>query len=161
MEYNDYMLKTQICAERMKTLREERGLTMDELAEKVGMSPCSVYYYEHSKHVPNIITLIKYAMYFGVSTDYLLGMEEDAEIIAAALRVMLVDTERDEEHQQTYVLWWVNGSGQLYKYGEYESLKMAVKAYRDCRQGYADFEPMLIRLTSEDITKKLREEELL
>ena len=76
MEYNDYILKTKTCAERMKTLREERGLTMDELAEEIGMSPCSVYYYEHSKHVPNIITLIKYAMYFGVSTDYLLGMDE-------------------------------------------------------------------------------------
>lgn len=76
MKYNDYMSKVQICAERMKTLREERGLTMDELAEEIGMSPCSVYYYEHSKHVPNIITLIKYAMYFGVSTDYLLGMDE-------------------------------------------------------------------------------------
>ena len=76
MKYSDYMSKVQICAERMKTLREERGLTMDELAVEIGMSPCSVYYYEHSKHVPNIITLIKYAMYFGVSTDYLLGMEE-------------------------------------------------------------------------------------
>ena len=76
MEYNDYMLKAKTCAERMKTLREERGLTMDELAEEIGMSPCSVYYYEHSKHVPNIIALIKYAMYFGVSTDYLLGMDE-------------------------------------------------------------------------------------
>ena len=86
---------------------------------------------------------------------------EEAEAIAAALRAALDDAERDEEHQQTYVLWWVSGIGQLYKYGEYESLKMAVQAYRDCRQGYADFEPMLIRLTSEDITKKLREEELL
>lgn len=91
MKYIDYMSKVQICAERMKMLREERGLTMDELAKEIGMSPCSVYYYEHSKHVPNIITLIKYAMYFGVSTDYLLGMEEDAEIIAATLRAMMVD----------------------------------------------------------------------
>ena len=97
MKYNDYMSKVQICAERMKTLREERGLTMDELAEEIGMSPCSVYYYEHSKHVPNIITLIKYAMYFGVPTDYLLGMEEDAGIIAAALRHSWQKAERDPE----------------------------------------------------------------
>lgn len=88
-------------------------------------------------------------------------ISEEAEVIAAALRVMLVDAERDEEHQQTYVLWWVSGIGQLYKYGEYESLKMAVQAYRNCRQAYAEFEPMLFRITSEDITKKLREEELL
>lgn len=91
MKYSDYMSKVQICSERMKMLREERGLTMNELAEEIGTAPYNVYCYEHSKHVPNIITLIKYAMYFGVSTDYLLGMEEDAEIIVAALRVMMVD----------------------------------------------------------------------
>ena len=78
MKYNDYMSKVLICAERMKTLREERGLTLREMAEEIGTAPYNVYCYEHSKHVPNIITLIKYAMYFGVSTDYLLGMEEDA-----------------------------------------------------------------------------------
>ena len=83
---------------------------------------------------------------------------EEAEVIAAALRAALDDAERDEEHQRTYVLWWVSPSGQLYKYGEYGSLKMAVKAYRDCRLGYADFEPMLIRLTSEDITDMLQKE---
>lgn len=81
---------------------------------------------------------------------------EEAEVIATALRAALDDTERDEEHQRTYVLWWVSPGGQLYKYGEYESLKMAVQAYRYCRQAYADFEPMLIRLTSEDITEKLQ-----
>lgn len=70
------MSKVQICAERMKTLRKEHGLTMNELAEEIGMALNSVYYYEHCKHVPNIITLIKYAMYFGVSPDYLLGMDE-------------------------------------------------------------------------------------
>ena len=88
-------------------------------------------------------------------------ISEEAEVIAAALRVMLVDAERDEEHQQAYALLWVSGSGQIYKYGEYDSLRLAVQAYKECRQGYADFEPMLFRITSEDITKKLREEELL
>lgn len=85
-------------------------------------------------------------------------ISEEAEVIAAALRVMLVDAERDEEHQQTYVLWWVSPSGQYYKYGEYESLKMAVQAYRYCRQAYAGFEPILKRLTSEDITEMLQKE---
>lgn len=95
MKYSDYMSKVQICAERMKTLRKEHGLTMNELAEEIGMAPCNVFYYEHIKHVPNIIALIKYAMYFGVSTDYLLGMEEDAEIIAAELRHSWQKAERD------------------------------------------------------------------
>lgn len=77
MEHNDYMLKTKTCAERMKTLRQERGLTMEELADELEITPCSVYYYEHCKHLPNIITLIKYAMYFGVTVDYLLGLDDE------------------------------------------------------------------------------------
>ena len=45
MKYNDYMSKVQICAERMKTLRKEHGLTMNELAEerrgvKYGLRNC-------------------------------------------------------------------------------------------------------------------------
>lgn len=82
MEYNDYMAKTQICAGRMKALREERGLTMNELAEEIEISPCSVYYYEHCKHIPNIVMLIKYALYFGVTADYLLGLDENRRRIS-------------------------------------------------------------------------------
>ena len=43
MKYSDYMSKVQISAERMKTLREEHGLTMNELAEEIGMAPCNVF----------------------------------------------------------------------------------------------------------------------
>lgn len=78
MEHNDYMLETKTCAERMKKLRQERGLTMEELAEEIEISLCSVYYYEHCKHIPNIVMLIKYAIYFGVTTDYLLGLSAES-----------------------------------------------------------------------------------
>lgn len=79
MEHNDYMLETKTCAERMKKLRKVAGLTMEELAEEIEISPCSVYYYEHCKHIPNIVMLIKYAIYFGVTADYLLGLDERAK----------------------------------------------------------------------------------
>lgn len=79
MDYNEYMSKTQICAERMRTLRQGLGLTMEELADELEISPCSVYYYEHCKHIPNIVMLIKYAIYFGVTADYLLGLDERAK----------------------------------------------------------------------------------
>lgn len=81
MDYNEYMSKTQICAERMKKLRRSAGLAMEELADELEISPCSVYYYEHCKHIPNIVMLIKYAMYFDVTTDYLLGMDENGKWI--------------------------------------------------------------------------------
>lgn len=59
----------------------------------------------------------------------------------------------------TYALFWADKSnGQIYKYGEYDSLEMAVQAYQNCRQFYARFDPILIMVTSEDITEKLQNE---
>lgn len=57
----------------------------------------------------------------------------------------------------TYALFWRDKStGQICKYGEYDSLKMAVQAYQNCRQYYARFDPRLTIVTSEDITEKLQ-----
>lgn len=59
----------------------------------------------------------------------------------------------------TYALFWIDKSNrQIYKYGEYDSLEMAVQAYQNCRQFYAHFDPILTMVTSEDITEKLQNE---
>ena len=59
----------------------------------------------------------------------------------------------------TYALFWINKStGQIYKYGEYESMQMAVQAYQNCRQFYAHFDPILTMVTLEDITEELQNE---
>lgn len=59
----------------------------------------------------------------------------------------------------TYALFWIHKStGQIYKYGEYESMQMAIQAYRDCRKSYGYFEPMLTKIISEDITEELQNE---
>lgn len=63
-------------ANRLMQLREEQKLTQAELANKVGISKNSIYYYENEKRVPDANTVIKFARFFGVTTDYLLGLDD-------------------------------------------------------------------------------------
>lgn len=60
-------------AMRLKTLRKERGITQQELADGVGISKGGLSYYENSGRTPDISILERFADYFGVTTDYLLG----------------------------------------------------------------------------------------
>jgi len=61
---------------RLKELREEKGLTQAELAENLEISRGSVGNYEKKERVPDGDVLIKFADFFGVTTDYLLGRSE-------------------------------------------------------------------------------------
>ena len=57
-------------------LRENKGITQEELGKKLNLSKANVSKYELSKLEPNIETLSLIADYFEVSTDYLLGKSE-------------------------------------------------------------------------------------
>lgn len=60
-------------AQRLKALRRERGITQQQLADGVGISKGGLSYYENSGRTPDISILERFADYFGVTTDYLLG----------------------------------------------------------------------------------------
>ena len=64
-------------AERLKDLREEYGLTLDQLAKETGLSRSALGSYELNENVEisphSALTLAKF---YGVSTDYLLGLTE-------------------------------------------------------------------------------------
>ena len=63
--------------EKLKDLRMERRLTLEQLAEKTGISKSALGKYEADDYKDispfSIVTLAKY---YGVSTDYLMGMTE-------------------------------------------------------------------------------------
>lgn len=62
---------------RLKALRIESGLTQKELAVKIGSSSKNIWAYENGNANPPYDVLIAYANYFEVTTDYLLGLEDD------------------------------------------------------------------------------------
>ena len=63
-------------ASRLKTLREEKGLSQNKLAKETGISQVAISRWERGLQIPNIDTLIVFAKYFKVSCDYLVGMED-------------------------------------------------------------------------------------
>jgi len=54
-------------------LREEKGITQSKLAKELGVDYRTISQYENGERPLSIKTLEKYADYFGVSTDFLLG----------------------------------------------------------------------------------------
>lgn len=64
--------------ERIKALREQFGMTQDELAEKLGTTKQTVYKYETGV-ITNIPSdkIEEMAALFGVTPSYLMGWDED------------------------------------------------------------------------------------
>ncbi|MDU6305534.1 MAG: helix-turn-helix transcriptional regulator [Clostridium sp.] len=58
---------------RLKELREEKGLNQAELGAVFNLSQIAISQYERqTRNIPNDL-IIEMAKYFNVSTDYLLG----------------------------------------------------------------------------------------
>lgn len=80
-------------SERLVELRNEKGLSQAELSNELGVSKNSIYNYENEKHVPDANTVIKFARFFNVTTDYLLGLEDVRTHDKSMLIEMLNDRE--------------------------------------------------------------------
>lgn len=70
----------QIFATRTRTLRKERRLSQTELAAELDISRTSVNLYESASRVPDITALARYASFFSVTSDYLLGLSDDRAV---------------------------------------------------------------------------------
>ena len=60
-------------ADKLKKLRNEKGLTQKELAKVINVSTSAVSQYERGKSSPRRGNLILLAEYFGVTVAYLEG----------------------------------------------------------------------------------------
>ena len=60
----------------LRTLREERKLSQQKLADEFDVSQAQIQNYETGGYQPDITMLNKYADFFDVSVDFLLGRTE-------------------------------------------------------------------------------------
>ena len=65
-----------IFGQRLKELREERGMTQKQLAQALGLNSVTYLHYEKSQREPPLSLLADMAAFFEVSVDYLLGLTE-------------------------------------------------------------------------------------
>ena len=63
--------------ERIKELRQERGLSQTELAKAIDTAQPNITRWENGINDPTSTQLTKLADFFGCSTDFLLGREDD------------------------------------------------------------------------------------
>lgn len=65
---------------RLKYLREKNKLSRESLSQKLGISYWALSKYETDGRTPDPDTINKFADFFGVSTDYILGRIDNPEI---------------------------------------------------------------------------------
>ena len=64
-----------IFAQRLMELRQEKGLSMKQLAKELNTTDAAVSNWENEINEPKISYLKAIAQFFNVSADYLLGLE--------------------------------------------------------------------------------------
>lgn len=77
--------------ERLKELRKAQNLNQVQLGNILGVSKQCISNWENNNIQPSIDMLVKIAGYFGVSTDYLLGLDKNVYVNVTGLTA----TERD------------------------------------------------------------------
>ena len=67
-------------ADRIQFLREQKGMTQSDLAKRLGITRSSVNAWEMGISGPSTQYVVELALMFGISTDYLLGVDKKASV---------------------------------------------------------------------------------
>ena len=65
-----------IFCERLKELKEEQKISTKKLSEVLNVNRSTIVRWENGDIVPSIDHLYNIATFFGVSADYLIGLED-------------------------------------------------------------------------------------
>ena len=84
-------------ADRIRALREQKGLTQTDLSKQLGITRSSVNAWEMGISVPSTQYIVELAHIFRVSTDYLLCVDNSATVSVAGL------TEKDIQLVHTII----------------------------------------------------------
>ncbi len=75
----------------LKELREAKGYSQSQLARKLNVSKSSISKYESNQSMPSVETLTRLALIYGVSLDYLVGVEKNKTISVDGLSSRQLD----------------------------------------------------------------------
>lgn len=95
--------------EQLQKLRKSRNLTQEEISDIIGVKLSTYQKYERDVISPPYDTLIKIAKYYNISTDYLLGLQEQPNPLAM-LNISVNDkkfieiySELPDTHKQIFI----------------------------------------------------------
>lgn len=61
----------------IRALRNERNISQERLAKKIGVTRSMIALYESGERLPSLSALIELSRALGVTTDYLLGVSQE------------------------------------------------------------------------------------
>jgi transcriptional regulator with XRE-family HTH domain len=107
-------------AQRLKELRKERGLTQQELADRLGLKRAALGAYEEGRAEPRLINVVAIADFFGVSVDALLkgAGTDDARTRGQSMRVLSVAVDSITDEERVAVVPVKAAAGYLDGYGD-------------------------------------------
>jgi len=82
---------------RIAKLRDERRLTQEELAGKVGITRAALSHYENNRREPDYETMQKIADFFHVSIDYIMGRSNEPSVIDAKVQEFVDQLELSDQ----------------------------------------------------------------
>lgn len=76
--------------QKLKELRVRKGLTQAQLASEMEISPSAIGMYEQDRREPDAELTMRFAKFFGVTVDCLLGYkpEEQSEVLDAMRKLL-------------------------------------------------------------------------
>lgn len=83
--------------DRLRKIREEKGLNQAQLAEKTGLQPSAISHFEKGRRSPSFDNLRVLADSLGVSTDHLLGRETLPGLSGPAIQRVFRNAEKMTE----------------------------------------------------------------
>ena len=104
-------------ADRIQSLRKSKGMSQEELADKVGVSRQAVSKWESEQATPDLDKVVIMSDIFEVTTDYLLkGIEpvksDDHKTMADVIDQKVL-TEKNCKRAKTALKWFLIGFGIL------------------------------------------------
>ena len=80
---------SEIIGKKLKQLRKQRGMTQEDVAERVNITRSTISNYEIGRRTPNLKDLSELAAVFGVGLDYfgISPIDESFDLISRARKI--------------------------------------------------------------------------
>lgn len=97
----------------LRELRDKKGVSQDIVSEACGMTRVTLARYETGARIPKAENIARLAAYYGVTSDYILGRDQEETDQAAITTALLTREERmlemfrqmDEKEQDAFIKW--------------------------------------------------------
>ncbi len=89
----------------IRELREDRGLSQKQLAEKIGVTQGAIYFWEKEINEPTAGCLIRLAEFFSVSVDELLSFDANTKgkDVGSAVEILGLFNRLSKDKQQLLI----------------------------------------------------------